>query len=56
MGVSWRRVDAVDPASDGGDSHSDGSTVVDMGAAIGSILVHIGDQLGLYKALAAGGR
>jgi 2-polyprenyl-3-methyl-5-hydroxy-6-metoxy-1,4-benzoquinol methylase len=32
-----------------------GKAVGDMGAAISSILVHIGDKLGLYKAMAAAG-
>ena len=32
-----------------------GQAVVDMGAAISGLLVHIGDRLGLYKAMASAG-
>jgi hypothetical protein len=32
-----------------------GQAVVDMGAAISGLLLHIGDRLGLYKAMAGAG-
>src|SRR3954470_8107294 len=32
-----------------------GQAVVDMGAAISGLLVHLGDRLGLYKAMAGAG-
>ena len=32
-----------------------GQAVVDMGAAISGLLLHLGDRLGLYKAMAGAG-
>src|ERR1700754_1706721 len=32
-----------------------GQAVTDMGAAISGLLLHMGDRLGLYKAMAGGG-